>query len=102
MHVASDVSCSKCMFQIFHVFYLDVSNVDFSVAYVALAIHACFKCFIYFKRTLQMFIWMFQKYICVAHIAMATHICFKRMFQVFHLFHTYVASVLFRCFKSRS
>ena len=34
---------------------MDVSNVDFGVAHVAMAIHACFKCFIYFRRMLQMF-----------------------------------------------
>ena len=34
---------------------LDVSNVDLGVAHVAMVIHACFKCFIYFRRMLQMF-----------------------------------------------
>jgi hypothetical protein len=34
------------MLQMFH---LDVSKVDLGVAYVALATHACFKCFIYFQ-----------------------------------------------------
>jgi uncharacterized membrane protein len=29
----------------------------------------------------------------VAHIAMAMHQCFKCMFQMFDLYHTYVASV---------
>ena len=27
----------------------------------------------------------------VAHVAMAMHICFKCMFQMFHLYQTYVA-----------
>jgi hypothetical protein len=38
----------------------------------------------------------------VAHVVMAVYTCFKRMFQVFHLFKTYVAGVSFGCFKSRS
>jgi hypothetical protein len=38
----------------------------------------------------------------VAHVAMAIHTCFKSMFQVFHLFQTYVANVLSRCCKSKS
>jgi hypothetical protein len=38
----------------------------------------------------------------VAHVVMATHICFKCMFQIFHQFQTYVASVLSGCCKSRS
>jgi hypothetical protein len=29
----------------------------------------------------------------VAHVAMAIHICFNCMFQMFHLFQTYVVSV---------
>ena len=40
------------MLQMFH---LDVQNVDLGVAHVAMAIHACFKCFIYYRRMLQMF-----------------------------------------------
>jgi hypothetical protein len=36
-----------------------------------------------------------------AHVTMATHAYFKHMFQVFHLFQTYVANVSSRCFKSR-
>jgi hypothetical protein len=38
----------------------------------------------------------------VAHFVMAVHVCFKCMFQMFHLFQTYVAIVLFGCCKSRS
>jgi hypothetical protein len=29
----------------------------------------------------------------VVHVAMAMHVCFKCMFQMFHLYVTYVASV---------
>ena len=36
----------------------------------------------------------------VAHVVMAIHVCFKCMFQMFHLFQTYVASVLSGCCKS--
>jgi hypothetical protein len=38
----------------------------------------------------------------VALVAMAIHVCFKCMFQMFHLFQMYVASVSSRCCKSRS
>jgi hypothetical protein len=93
------------------VFYLDV-------AYVAMALHVCFKCF---RRMFQVF------YLDVAYVTMTTRIfqayvlsvsdvldasisseccicCYgyTRMFQVFHLFHTYVASVSSIYFKSRS
>jgi hypothetical protein len=37
----------------------------------------------------------------VTHVTMAIHACFKCMFQMFHLYRTYVASVSFRCCKSR-
>jgi hypothetical protein len=48
---------------------------------------------------------MFQRYVEVfhigiakvdqdiAHVAMTMHVCFKCMFQMFHLYQTYVASV---------
>jgi hypothetical protein len=29
----------------------------------------------------------------VAHVAMTIHICFKCMFQIFHLYETYVANI---------
>jgi hypothetical protein len=29
----------------------------------------------------------------VARVVMTMHVCFKCMFQIFHLYHTYVASV---------
>jgi hypothetical protein len=38
----------------------------------------------------------------VAYVAMPIHSYFKRMFQVFHLFQTYIAKVSSGCFKSRS
>ena len=38
----------------------------------------------------------------VAHVAMAIHVRCKCMFQIFSLFQTYVASVLFGYCKSRS
>jgi hypothetical protein len=42
-----------------------------AVAYVALAIRICCKCF---KRMLQVF------YLDVAYLAVVIHICWKRMF----------------------
>ena len=57
-------------------FHLDVSKIDFSVAHVAMAIHAYFKCFICFRRMLQMFYLDVSK-VDLAHIAMAIYVCFK-------------------------
>jgi hypothetical protein len=37
----------------------------------------------------------------VAYVAMSIHVCFKCMFQLFHLFQTYVVSVSSGCCKSR-
>jgi len=37
----------------------------------------------------------------VAHVAMAIRVCFKCMFQMFHLFQTYVVSVSSGCCKCR-
>jgi len=38
----------------------------------------------------------------VAQVAMAIHVCFKCMFQMFHLYQTYVARFSSGCCKSRS
>ena len=38
----------------------------------------------------------------IAHVVMVIHVCFKCMLQMFHLFQTYVASVLSGCCKNRS
>jgi len=38
----------------------------------------------------------------VAYVVITIHTCFKRIFQVFHLFQTYVTIVSFRCFKNKS
>jgi hypothetical protein len=77
------------MLQMFH---LDVLKVDLDVAHVAMAIHACFKCFIRFRHMLQMFHFDISKVdLGAAHIAMDIHacfkcfVCFKRMLQMFHL-----------------
>jgi hypothetical protein len=53
------------MLQMFH---LDVSKLNLGVAYDAVAIHACFKCFIYFRRMLQMF------YLDIAKVDLVLHI----------------------------
>jgi hypothetical protein len=45
------------------------------------------KCLIYFRRMLQVF------YLDVPYISVAIHICCKRLFKIFRLFQTYVASV---------
>jgi hypothetical protein len=63
----------------------------------------CFKCFTCFRLILQVFYLDVAKVdLDVVYVAMTIHACFKRMFQVFHLFQTYVGSISFGCFKSRS
>ena len=66
-------SVSKHMLQ---VFYLDVAKVNRHVAYVAMAIHVCFKCMFqmfqqFFRRMLQVF---------YLNVAVAIYTCCKRMF----------------------
>ena len=52
-----NVGC-KPVFQVFHL----------GVAYVAMAIHACFKCFIYFTLMLQMSLLYVSKVDRVLHM----------------------------------
>jgi ABC-type glucose/galactose transport system permease subunit len=66
------------------VFYLNVAKVDLNVAYVAMTIHACFKCFICFRRMLQVFRLDVSKTNLVgAHVVMAWCCCCvgHRIFQ---------------------
>jgi energy-converting hydrogenase Eha subunit C len=65
------------------VFYLDI-------AYVAMAIHVCCK---YIFQMFQLFhLNAACFYLDVAHVAVA--ICvYCKCIQMFHMFHTYVASV---------
>jgi hypothetical protein len=80
-----------------HVFHLNV-------AYIAMAIHVCckyiFKCFICFRRMLQVFIWMLHMfkllYTYVASVYLKYFICFRPKLQVFYLD---VAVVIHICSK---
>jgi hypothetical protein len=104
------------------VFCIDVVKVVQDIAYIAMAIHAsvCFKCFIYFFRSmLQVF--LFKCYICFTHIFVGVfvgtlHMCCNVFSSVFDVFASvldacikcliflqmYVAKVSFGCFKTRS
>jgi hypothetical protein len=74
----------------FQVFYLDV-------AYVTVALYACFTCF---RLMLQVFHLDIAKVdLNVAYVVMTIHACFKHMFQVFQM---YVVNISSGCFKSRS
>jgi hypothetical protein len=54
----------------------------------------------FFRLMLQVFYLDVAKLnLNIAYVAMAIHVCFKRMFQVFHLFQKYVASVSSGCFN---
>jgi hypothetical protein len=51
----------KC-FKYVVIFYIDIAKVNQNVVYIAIVFSSvCPKCFIYFKRMLQCFIWMLQK-----------------------------------------
>jgi len=57
--------------------------------------NACFKCFTCFRGVLQVFHTDIAKvHRDVAYAASVSEACCKRLFKVFHLFQTYVASVL--------
>jgi hypothetical protein len=69
------------------------------VGYVLLCVSSVFQVF-FFKCFILLLLYVavvafrcFKSRSGVAHIAMAIHACFRRMFQMFHLFQTYVASV---------
>jgi hypothetical protein len=66
------------------VFHMDV-------AYDAIVSEACCKrcskCFVYFRRMLQVFFNL--------DVAYVSHICCKSMFQMFQLFHSYVVVSVF-------
>jgi hypothetical protein len=65
---------------IFQVFHLDV-------AYVAMTLPACFKCFIYFVLMLQVFHLDVTKVdLNVTYVVMPIHVCFKRIFKCFICF----------------
>jgi hypothetical protein len=88
------------MFQAFFTFVSIVISgcckLDLDVAYV-------FKCFRHFKPLFQVFLLDVAKVdLDVAYVTMTKYVCCKPMFQVFQVFHTYVANVLSGCFKSRS
>jgi hypothetical protein len=79
------------MLQIFH---LDVSKVDLDVVHVAMAIHACFKCFICFIHMLQMF------HLDVAKIDLILHVCcgYTHMFQAHFYSVSHVSDICCKCF----
>jgi hypothetical protein len=74
------------------VFRLDVAKVDRDVAYVAMAIHVCFKCMF---QMFHLFFYMF-----IASVSSRCCICFTRMLQLFYLDVAYVCNGFqeFSCF----
>jgi hypothetical protein len=76
-------------------FYLDVVKVDlifymlqWLYMYFASVRFNCFSCF---RHMLLVF------YLDIAYIAVDIHVCCKCIFQMCHLFHTYVASISTGC-----
>jgi hypothetical protein len=56
------------------------------------------RCYICFVHMLQVF-YLDVAYVC--NYFSSVFMCSKRMFRMFKLFRTYVAIVLFECFKNR-
>jgi hypothetical protein len=100
--------CCKLVFQVFQIFQMYISSVSSRYCIYCLWLYTyvssvCFEYFRCFRLKLQVFHLNVAKVdLNVAYVAMTIYACFKQMFQVFHLFQTYVASVSFGCFKSRS
>jgi hypothetical protein len=107
------------------VFYINVTKVDLEVARVAMVFSSiCRKCFICFRRMLQVFYLDVAKvdldvaYTCmlqayVSSISVVSYVCRKCFILVLHMFcnaykrvllvfQTYVANVSSRCCKSKS
>jgi hypothetical protein len=98
--VRAETTCCKHLFQVFQLFQRYVASVlyryckaDWDVVHVAMMFSSVSpKCFICFRRILQVF------YLDVAKVDLKLHIqarC-KHMFQVFH---TYIAIVFSWCFR---
>ena len=78
--VVSNV-CFKCFIMLLHMF--------------AMALYACFKYFRCFRLVLQVFHLDVAKIdLDIAYVVMTKYACCKPMFQVFQVFHTYVANIL--------
>jgi hypothetical protein len=75
-----------------------IDRLRLPLPYVA---NVCFRCFNRFKGMLQLILMDVAKVdreCSVAHIASVSEACCKRLFKIFYLFQTYVASVLIRMF----
>jgi hypothetical protein len=80
------------------VFYMDVVKVDRDVAYVASVLEACCKCFRGILQVCIQNISFVSDVNCKCfdlNIVYISHICCKSMFQMFQLFHSYVAIIVF-------
>jgi hypothetical protein len=61
-----------------------------------------FKCFRCFRGMLQVFHKDVVKVERDVAMGYTLHVCFKCMFQIFHLFRTYIVRVSLGCCKTRS
>jgi hypothetical protein len=62
---------------------------------VANICYTCFRCFIVMFQVFRMDVAKVDPN--VAHVVMAIHVCCKSLLKMFHLFQTYVASVITAC-----
>jgi hypothetical protein len=101
-HVVSVCSkCFTCLIYILQVFHVMLHMLPWLYMYIASVLFQIFNCF---KRMLQVF---YLDVAYVSHIYCRCFIWILHMFcngytRVFLMFQTYVASVSFRCYKSRS
>jgi hypothetical protein len=76
-------------------FYMYIAKVDWDVACVS---EVCCKCFRdMLQASIQNVSTVSVFYLDVAYVAVVIHICCKHLLKMFHMFQTYVTSVLSEC-----
>ena len=79
-------------------FRMDVAKVDRDVPYVASALEACCKCFRDILRAFVQNVSSVSDVCCMRFyldVAYVSHLCCKSMFEMFQLYHSYVAISVF-------
>jgi hypothetical protein len=81
-----------------HVFHLDVAKVDLMLHMLQLV--CTYVASVGFNISAVLEVCCEYFYLYIAYVAVAIHICYMTMFQIFHMFQTYVATSAscFKCF----
>ena len=116
-HRTMYVSCvlDVCCNWMLHVYHLDVASVVSSgccIGYTRMLQVYVLKCFIYFRRMLQVFLYVYciccngytrMLQVYVSNVSSISNVCCKCIIWMLHMLqqiYTYVASVYFKCFTS--